>query len=467
MQKPFSAKEELVQKSKSYLKFFSPVKTISFLSVIYQKVPFLSFSMGSEYKTLAEIAKEFGVSQDYLRFLIFKKRLRAAKFGRNWFTTHSWMNEYFEGNRQKKNGEVPHGNGGSAASSIRRDADDRSFSPPNPRMTLSASGISASAISQPIGFRSVRPYAEFLRGVNHVVRLFSFDSRDAQTFLKRIVVAIFIVFISFTAGMYGIRFLYGSPYGTFRDSTHTVGGRVAALMGSLRHIAQAPEAIPVVSQPRTESAPNGGVGFSVKIENTDVENGDIVSFTGGSYRLSQIAYDTKMLGVVSRDPAITVGASPNGTPVVSSGNTYVRVSTINGTIAAGDLITSSMIPGIGAKADGFGEVLGVALADYTAGSAETIGRIPIAVNIKTHTPFTEFTSKPFDAIRYLLAFVIAAGSVILGFVYFGKVARTGVEALGRNPLAGRLIEFGVFLNLFLTLGIIAIGIIIAYGIIVL
>ncbi|KKW33506.1 MAG: hypothetical protein UY78_C0010G0001, partial [Parcubacteria group bacterium GW2011_GWA1_53_13] len=44
---------------------------------------------------------------------------------------------------------------------------------------------------------------------------------------------------------------------------------------------------------------------------------------------------------------------------------------------------------------------------------------------------------------------------------------TGVEALGRNPLAGRLIEFGVFLNLFLTLGIIAIGIIIAYGIIIL
>jgi len=38
--------------------------------------------------------------------------------------------------------------------------------------------------------------------------------------------------------------------------------------------------------------------------------------------------------------------------------------------------------------------------------------------------------------------------------------------LGRNPLAARIIEFGVFLNLFLTLGIIAVGILIAYGIII-
>jgi len=51
--------------------------------------------MNPEYRSLADIAKEFKVSQDYLRFLIFKKRLRAAKFGRNWFTTRVWMEECF------------------------------------------------------------------------------------------------------------------------------------------------------------------------------------------------------------------------------------------------------------------------------------------------------------------------------------------------------------------------------------
>ncbi len=49
-----------------------------------------------------------------------------------------------------------------------------------------------------------------------------------------------------------------------------------------------------------------------------------------------------------------------------------------------------------------------------------------------------------------------------------KLLQLPLHFLGSTlGLAGRLIEFGVFLNLFLTLGIIAIGIIIAYGIIIL
>jgi len=37
-----------------------------------------------KYLSLVEAAKEFGVSQNYLRFLIFKNKLNAIKFGRNW-----------------------------------------------------------------------------------------------------------------------------------------------------------------------------------------------------------------------------------------------------------------------------------------------------------------------------------------------------------------------------------------------
>ena len=227
-----------------------------------------------------------------------------------------------------------------------------------------------------------------------------------------------------------------------------------------------PGALPEARQ--DSLSPKGGIGFTVKVENADVVDGDIVSFSDNTYRLSTAAHDTNMLGVVSMNPAITVGTvSSDGVPVVSSGHAYVRVSTVNGAIKSGDLITTSIIPGIGTKSEGFGQILGIALADFTDGDPERIGKIPVSVNVRTHTPFTQFTSSPFDAIRYILAFIIAAGSIIIGFVYFGKVARIGVEALGRNPLAGRLIEFGVFLNLFLTLGIIAIGIIIAYGIIIL
>ena len=48
-----------------------------------------------EFLSLAEAAKEFDVSQNYLRFLIFKKKLQGVKMGRNWVTTREWMGEYF------------------------------------------------------------------------------------------------------------------------------------------------------------------------------------------------------------------------------------------------------------------------------------------------------------------------------------------------------------------------------------
>jgi F0F1-type ATP synthase membrane subunit c/vacuolar-type H+-ATPase subunit K len=66
-----------------------------------------------------------------------------------------------------------------------------------------------------------------------------------------------------------------------------------------------------------------------------------------------------------------------------------------------------------------------------------------------------------------MAFIIGFSSVVTGFIYFGKVARSGVEALGRNPLAARLIQFGIFINLLLTFGIMLLGGVIAYVIIIL
>ena len=59
-------------------------------------------SKNDNYLSLAEAAREFGVSQDYLRFLIFKKQLRAVKFGRNWVTTRAWVKEQRSANGNKK-----------------------------------------------------------------------------------------------------------------------------------------------------------------------------------------------------------------------------------------------------------------------------------------------------------------------------------------------------------------------------
>jgi F0F1-type ATP synthase membrane subunit c/vacuolar-type H+-ATPase subunit K len=50
----------------------------------------------------------------------------------------------------------------------------------------------------------------------------------------------------------------------------------------------------------------------------------------------------------------------------------------------------------------------------------------------------------------------------LGFVFFGRVVARGVEAMGRNPLAGSLIAVSVVFNLILTVVIMLVGLGIAY-----
>ncbi|TSC66549.1 MAG: Uncharacterized protein CEO22_27, partial [Candidatus Berkelbacteria bacterium Gr01-1014_85] len=428
--------------------------------------------MNLEYHTLADIAKEFGVSQDYLRFLIFKKKLKAVKFGRNWFTTREWMQDFF--NSAPKREEQATSNRGEKVMLPEKKKFPAPYIPSHEpaqfsqSMALSASHMAIASSPALLGAREpLTVGALFHEAISSLIERCS-DEKFFSSFLRNTIIVSLVTFFFFSAGVFGIRFLYGgNSLATSIGESKTLAGRFASLIDSLQ-LAQGINPAPPASVATEPASPRGGIGFTVKVENPDASDGDIVSFYDEGYALSKIGHDAKMLGVVSLNPAIAVGVpSEDGIPVVSSGHAYVRVSSINGAIKKGDFITSSVVPGIGAKAEGFGQILGVALADFAEPNTDIIGRIPVSINIRTETPFDQFVSKPFDFLRYLLAFVIAAGSVILGFVYFGKVARTGVEALGRNPLAGRLIEFGVFLNLFLTIGIIAIGVIIAYGIIIL
>lgn len=45
--------------------------------------------------SLAEAAQLRSTSQDYLRILIFRGKLKAVKLGRNWHTTEEWLGEHF------------------------------------------------------------------------------------------------------------------------------------------------------------------------------------------------------------------------------------------------------------------------------------------------------------------------------------------------------------------------------------
>lgn len=224
-----------------------------------------------------------------------------------------------------------------------------------------------------------------------------------------------------------------------------------------------------------------GIAIEVKIQDKEAPDGSIVVATEKGYALSSQPYQPNMFGVIVNQPAVSFTGS-GGKPVVSSGNVLVRVSSINGAIKEGDFVTSSQIPGVAMKATQSGYVLGTALESWQSENQEEIGKILVSVNIKTNIVSRDVRSNllevlqlgasapiltPLTTFRYLLAAAVAAAAFIIGFVFFGKVARSGVEALGRNPLAGKIIELSVIFNVVLTIGIMLSGLGIAFLILVL
>ncbi|MBI2122185.1 MAG: helix-turn-helix domain-containing protein [Candidatus Sungbacteria bacterium] len=433
------------------------------------------------YITLAEASEGTPYSQEYLSLLARKGKLSAKKIGRNWYTTRRVMLDYIETQSQalrqefeKKNGNAP-----IIPPHTISDATRYASVPQN-------KGFLDEALSVPEPVVDSRPEhpvtrREFLRGAKALLHISKWlPLRLIDSSLLRIFVSGFAALaVFFVLGTYLM--VLSQEYRFYRMQTQFILPNAgvyarsfeksyAAIEGSLRQLfSQAAPASPAppAAFPLSPDEISAGVAIPVSVAESDAEDGDIISFYDSGYRLSKEGYDPGMVGVVSQKAAIVVNAGSEGfIPVISSGKALVRVSALNGPIRGGDLITTSIIPGIGVKATGFGQVLGVALADYNEADQEKIGKIPLLVGVRISSPLTFFTTSPQRTLRYLLAFIIAAGSVVIGFTYFGKVARSGVEAVGRNPLAARLIEFSVFLNLFLTLGIIAVGAIIAYIIIV-
>jgi|SRR5581483_6089873 len=227
-----------------------------------------------------------------------------------------------------------------------------------------------------------------------------------------------------------------------------------------------------------------GIAIYVPISAKNVKDGDIISSTNKGYVLSSTTYDSQMFGIVNENAAASFKETnlTGAFPVVSNGKAYVNVTTANGNIKKGDFITSSAIAGAGEKADQNGYIVGSALEDYSSSDKHKVGSILITLNIRYNANTTTATNNvlesikqaaiapsiaPLTSLRYLLAALIAIAAFILGFISFGRVARTGVEALGRNPLAAKLIELGVAFNTLLTIGIILVGLGIAYLILVL
>ncbi len=223
-----------------------------------------------------------------------------------------------------------------------------------------------------------------------------------------------------------------------------------------------------------------GVAVAMSVAG-DVVDGDVVCNYAGEIKRCNTAYDSNIYGVYVAEPALALeNLSLTGAKAVaSSGKAYVRVSDASGQVKKGDYVTSSDKEGIGQKATKSGYVIGMALEDADAGAESkilvAIGAKQAFITLQSRGNLLETikdailspTLTPLASLRYVLAAVIASAAFILGFWYFGRVAKSGVEAVGRNPLAGRLIQFSVILNLLLTALIMGSGLVIAYLILVL
>jgi F0F1-type ATP synthase membrane subunit c/vacuolar-type H+-ATPase subunit K len=234
----------------------------------------------------------------------------------------------------------------------------------------------------------------------------------------------------------------------------------------------------------------------------EVQDGDIISYNPetSTYRRSQTFADEMMYGVVVRDPVLHLQdreASATGTPVVRYGEVLMNVSTLGGSIYAGDLITSSVLPGIGQRVgrEEGAYVLGFALEDMVLtgeriemenGTTAELGKVSVALRIGPYVTregaaFLASTSVSgiqlperaegqggfdyFKMFRYVLASLVAVSAVVVASRRFGDTFSQSVISIGRNPLAQSHIRSMVLWNAFLIFTICAVGFGIAAAII--
>lgn len=225
---------------------------------------------------------------------------------------------------------------------------------------------------------------------------------------------------------------------------------------------------------------SSGIAHSLTILDQNVRGGSVTSSSEKGFVLSSTPYDTSLYGVVVDTPAVAfekASKSDNSYSVITSGKVYVLVSSLNGNIKVDDYLTSSTIPGVAQKADVNGFILGSALQDYSSNDPKATGLILVSLNPRFGTiapgreanlmaniraaSMSPFLS-PLTSLRYLLAVVVTTISFSLGFLFFGRFVRSGLEALGRNPLAARTISFGIITSIVMTVIIVTGGLVLAY-----
>lgn len=232
------------------------------------------------------------------------------------------------------------------------------------------------------------------------------------------------------------------------------------------------------------------VASNLEVADTDIKGGDIVAQTDKGIVRANVAYQTAMFGVAVDNPIIVLHDKTDKTRAITqTGDVIVNVSAKGGGIKPGDFVTSSDIPGVAIRAVESGYVLGIAKTGFTPQGSEVIngsnatGTITVYVNIHFHASkvsdlgnsfvriFRAFAGGVEDnsqfssIIRYVLGAIVALVSFIVAFFFFGRNVKSGIDAMGRNPLARSTIQFNMMMNLGFTGAVVLVGLFVAFMII--
>lgn len=226
-------------------------------------------------------------------------------------------------------------------------------------------------------------------------------------------------------------------------------------------------------------------GYTINIPVAEsVQAGDVICQYNEGFKKCITEYDTSIYGIVVENPSISLidEGIENGVLVATNGIAEIKISSIDGNIKEGDLITSSSTAGVGKKMTRNGYVIGSAMESYESDNPNNIGKIQLIINVHPAAGFAKGGTnllkyirdglavpllEPLESLRYLLAILMVLISFTMGMIYFGKSSRAGIEAIGRNPLAKKVIQLTVLMNIVLTVVIVLVGLGIAYLILVL
>ncbi len=221
-----------------------------------------------------------------------------------------------------------------------------------------------------------------------------------------------------------------------------------------------------------------GVAIYLQVNGKPIEDGSIIITSPKGYFISTVAYDPRAAGVISLSPAVVLKLrGQRGYPVITSGTVNVKVTGTNGNIKRNDPIAVSSIPGTGMKAEENNNSIGSAVEAVSFSEPTEVKIVPIMLNLQAQNTSSSTGNsllsifnvgriatyeKPLKVIQYVVAGFIVIISFASGFLIFARAVNTGIEALGRNPLAGRMIQLSIAFNIFLIVIIVLAGVSIAY-----